>query len=146
MIVTRIQADPRRRVLRQQPLDPVGRPDADTVAGLKPHLAKPRGERIDLAIELGPRPANALLDEDHGLAVGIGGDGRLEDPGYRAPPKLRPGIADDMRLAVLGPRVVSVGDVGRGRRFGCSHRARPLDWRGRTLSPAIIRREKAAPV
>ena len=51
------------------PFRVVGRPDADAIARLKPQREETGGERVDVLLELGIAPANALLDDDQRVVV-----------------------------------------------------------------------------
>jgi hypothetical protein len=61
--------DARSSKLRQQPLDPVWRPDADAIALADAAREQTGGKHIDLLHEHLPRPADTLLAEHHGGSV-----------------------------------------------------------------------------
>ena len=64
--------------LRHHPLRVVGRPDADPVAGLEAQRQQAGGEGIDLGLQLGPGPAQALLADDQGIALRPARGGAVE--------------------------------------------------------------------
>jgi hypothetical protein len=96
------RADARGRVLDDDPLEPVRRPDADAVARPDAVGDQRTGRPVDLAPELGVRRAIALVADHQRLAFGETGDG----PAQRR--------AD---------RLVEEGDVGLAASVGQMHRS-----------------------
>ena len=72
------RADLRGGVLRDRPLGAVRRPHADPVALADPGPDQADGERVDVAVQLGPGPASAGGELDQRLAVGVRRHGGLE--------------------------------------------------------------------
>ena len=76
------RADARARVLRQAPLDAVGRPDAEAIARRDAEHQQRGRQAVDLAPVLGVVPANALVTDHQRRPVGEargGGDESLAD-------------------------------------------------------------------
>ena len=63
------RADPRRGELENDPLRPVCGPNAEVIPSPKPQRQQAQGDAVDGLIELGPRPADSRLGEDHRVAL-----------------------------------------------------------------------------
>ena len=89
-------ADAGRGELQQDPLRPVGGPNAESIAAAESEGQQAAGDAIDFPVEFRPGKADSFLAEDHRIARG-------KSP--RRLPQGRPdGQALDPRLPCAGPR------------------------------------------
>ena len=73
--IDQYRADLGRGELQQSPLRTVRRPDADPVAGVDPAGQQAQGQRRDVGVELGVRPAATTGDVDQRFGIGQTRDG-----------------------------------------------------------------------
>ena len=100
------RADLRRGELHERPLGAVGSPDPDPVALLDARADQAARDVVDVAVELGPRPAATARALDQRLAVGVRRHRPLEVGADRLLQQRRCGLA-----LCVG---VHPGNLGRG--------------------------------
>ena len=111
--------DPRRGELDDRPLGAARRPHADAVAGLDPDRQQAAGDRIDVAVELGPGPSASGGELDQRFALGMGSDGARQVGPDRLLEQRRRRLARDVRLRHVDP---PMADVRAGYSTQIEHR------------------------